>query len=268
MIIDFHTHVFPEKIADKTIAHLELNGGIKAFTNGTLEGLKDSMKHAKVDLSVVLPVVTKPSQFESVNKYAAKINGKEGIISFGGIHPHSENYIVELDTIKSLGLLGIKLHPDYQDTFIDDERYVRIINYAMSLGLVISIHAGLDIGLPDPVHCTPKRVLRLLEQVDPGNNRNSKLVMAHTGGYAYWEEVENLIAGKNLYLDVSYSLEFMDQAQFERIVQKHGADHVLFATDSPWSGQKETIERLQKTNLSQEELDQIFYLNAKVLLGI
>ncbi len=87
MIIDFHTHVFPDAIAQRTIAHLEDKGGMKAHIEGTLTGLKCSMKRAGIDYSVVLPVVTKPSQFESVNRYAAEINGKEGIFSFGGIHP-------------------------------------------------------------------------------------------------------------------------------------------------------------------------------------
>ena len=85
MIIDFHTHIFPEKIASKTISVLEQKAGISAFTDGTLEGLKRSMQESGVDWSVVLPVVTKPSQFQTVNTYAAEINGKNGIFSFGGI---------------------------------------------------------------------------------------------------------------------------------------------------------------------------------------
>lgn len=85
MIIDFHTHIFPEAIASRTIQHLQNVGHIHAYTDGTLKGLKDSMATSQITTSVVLPVVTKPSQFDSVNNYASSITGKDGIISFGGI---------------------------------------------------------------------------------------------------------------------------------------------------------------------------------------
>ena len=134
MIIDFHTHIFPEKIASKTISVLEQKAGISAFTDGTLEGLKRSMQESGIDWSVVLPVVTKPSQFQTVNTYAAEINGKNGIFSFGGIHPDTENIEESLDFIKRLGLKGIKIHPDYQNCMIDDPRNIAILRYAISIG--------------------------------------------------------------------------------------------------------------------------------------
>ena len=56
--------------------------------------------------------------------------------------------------------------------------------------------------------------------------------------------------------------------QFVRIVRTHGADKILFATDSPWAGQKEFIELLSGMPLTEEEKDQIFYKNACSLLAI
>ena len=103
MVIDFHTHIFPDKIAAKTIEHLEKAGGIRAATDGTLNGLLSSMERCGVDLSVILPVATKPSQFENIQSFAKSINeqypGK--LLSFGGIHPDCEDYKKELDTIKA-----------------------------------------------------------------------------------------------------------------------------------------------------------------------
>ena len=46
-------------------------------------------------------------------------------------------------------LKAIKLHPDYQHVFFDDERYIRLIDYAANKGLGIIVHAGEDVGLPD-----------------------------------------------------------------------------------------------------------------------
>ena len=124
-----------------------------------------------IDLSVIVPVATKPSQFESVNRFAKEINdaykGKT-LLSFGGIHPDSENYKKELDTIKELGIPGIKIHPDYQGVMIDDSRFMNIIEYADSLGLIIITHAGIDIGLPEPVHCAPDKMRKVYDKIKSG----------------------------------------------------------------------------------------------------
>ena len=265
MVIDFHTHIFPDRIAEKTIAKLEEVGNIRAFADGTLNGLKRSMKENDITMSVILPVVTKPSQFDTVNAFATEITGKDGIISFGGIHPDSEDYKDKLDEIKKMGLLGIKLHPDYQETFIDDPKMVRIIRYACEIGLIVVIHAGIDIGLPDPVHCPPERTANMLNQIDC---LDAKIVLAHMGGYGMWDEVEEYLVGKNVWFDTSYTLGMIPDDQFGRIVKNHGADRILFATDSPWGGQKETYDNLMKLDFTGEELERILYRNALDLLRL
>lgn len=265
MIIDFHTHIFPDKIAEKTITKLASLGGLKAYTDGTLNGLKKSMKENNITMAVILPVVTKPSQFESINTFAAQITGKDGIISFGGIHPDNDDYMEKLEEIKKMGLLGIKLHPDYQETYIDDPRMVRIIQYATKLGLIVSIHAGIDVGLPNPVHCTPKRAAIMLDQID---RTDAKIILAHTGGYGMWDEVEEYLTGRNIWFDIAVCLGNIKDEQFLRIVKNHGADRILFATDSPWSGHKETYEYLMGLDLTEEEKERILYKNATELLGL
>lgn len=265
MVIDFHTHIFPDRIAKKTIEFLEQVGNVKAATDGTLTGLLSSMRQNGIDLSVVMPVVTKPEQFDTVNAYAAEINGKDGVLSFGGIHPDMQDYRKSLDTIKELGLPGIKLHPDYQKTFVDDPKLVRIIDYASELGLIVLLHAGMDIGLPDPIHCTPQRCVRMLEQID---RPEAKLVLAHTGGYQLWDEVEELLVGRSIWFDISFSLGRLPEDQFLRIVQNHGADRILFASDSPWDGQGVTLERFLRLGLPEEEAECILYRNALNLLAL
>jgi predicted TIM-barrel fold metal-dependent hydrolase len=265
VIIDFHTHVFPEQMAEKTIRKMEEGANVKAFTNGTLQELKSSMKNSKVDISVLLPVATKPAQFETINRYAAEISGREGIISFGGIHPDTDHYKEELQEIKRLGLPGIKLHPDYQATFIDDPGMVRIIRYAAELELIVSIHAGFDIGLPDPIHCPPERAAKMLSQIGHGNAR---IILAHMGGFGQWDEVEEYLVGKNVWFDTSYTLGSLAKEQFRRIVRSHGADRILFGTDSPWSGQKECIQYITEMDLTEEETERIFWKNGAELLGL
>jgi len=263
MVVDFHTHIFPDKIAARSIEHLENASGITAATNGTLQGLLDSMEKNNVDLSIILPVVTKPSQFESVNHFAAEVNDKykDKLISFGGIHPDSMDYKGELDRIKELGLPGIKLHPDYQGVMIDDERYMRIIEYADSLGLMIMVHAGIDIGLPNPVHCPPDKAAKVIDTIKP-----DKMILAHLGGWKQWEDVYQLLAGKNVYFDTSFTFDYIEQDLFLKIVEKHGYEKVLFATDSPWSDAKKAAEIVRNLPMEQNVIEDILSGNAIKLL--
>lgn len=265
MIIDFHTHIFPDKIAARTIEALEAKAGLTASTDGTLKGLLSSMEAAEVDLSVILPVVTKTSQFETINTFAASVNEKYAgtLLSFGGIHPDSEDYKGELDRIKALGLRGIKIHPDYQGVMIDDVRYMNIIEYADALGLIILTHAGIDIGLPEPVHCPPDKMRKVIDTIHP-----KKMVVAHYGGWNQWEEVYEYLVGENLYLDTAFTFPYIKEEIFYKIMEKHGSDKILFATDCPWGHQKDDVEALKKLSLEENIKEAIFYKNAEKLLNL
>ncbi|MBR4026262.1 MAG: amidohydrolase family protein [Lachnospiraceae bacterium] len=265
MIVDFHTHIFPDAIASKTIHLLEQKSGIKASTNGTLHGLISSMEQSGVDLSVLLPVVTKPSQFESINAFAKSVNDNYGgkLLSFGGIHPDCEDYKTKLNDIKALGLQGIKLHPDYQGVMIDDVRYMNIIEYANELGLIIVTHAGIDIGIPEPVHCPPDKMRKVLDTIKP-----QKMVVAHYGGWKQWEMVYEYLAGEQVYFDTAFTFDFIEQDIFLKILNKHDKDKILFATDSPWSDAKKGIKYIKELPIREQEKEDILGNNAKKLLRI
>ena len=262
MIIDFHTHMFPDKIAKGTLDFLTGICKVTPFTDGTYAGLCKSTEEAGISLSVALPAVTKVSQVESVNRFAAKF--QEGsVFSFGGIHPDCENYKEILRQVKELGMKGIKLHPDYQDAYFNDIRYKRLVEYASELGLIVVVHAGVDPKSPEDVHCTPQMARELIQDVKP-----AKLVLAHMGGNELWDEVEREFVGMDVYFDTGVVLGRMSEEQFVRMVKGHGADKILFATDSPWAGQKESVDILSKMPLSPEEKKQIFSGNACRLLEL
>lgn len=264
MIIDFHTHSFPDKIAAKTIAVLAEKGGVKPYRCGTLSSLKESMKNSGVDYSVVLPVATAPRQVESINRLAAEENGRDGIIYAGGIHPDCENITETLNGIKAAGLFGIKIHPDYQGAYFDDPHYVTIMGEAAKRGLITVTHAGLDVGYPDDIHCTPDMVLRVLDKLS--GIIDNKLVLAHLGDYRMTDEVIEKLAGKPLYFDVSFALS-ADPKRAEEMIRKIGTDRVLFATDSPWADQKTFVDIFKSMNFSPEELEKMLHINAERLIG-
>ena len=262
MTIDFHTHMFPDKIAKGTLDFLASVCHIEPYTDGTYEGLEASGIAAGVDISIALPIVTKPSQFESINRFAAA--HQEGrILSFGSIHPDSEDYKNQLKQIKAMGMKGIKLHPDYQEVYFDDIRYKRIVDYASELGLIVSVHAGQDPKCPEDVHCTPQMAAELIDEVQP-----EKLVLAHLGGNGLWDAVEEYLVGKHVYFDTGVVLGRMADEQFIRIARTHGSDKILFATDSPWAGQSEFISYLETMDLTEEEKRSVSGENAMRLLDV
>ncbi len=282
MIVDFHTHTFPEKIADGVIAKLQSMSCSRPYTRATNRSLQESMQRAGIDYSVVLPVMTNPGQVEKLNTIAAETNAKAqetGLLSFGGMHPEYVNYRQELARIQSLGIQGIKLHPAYQGLDLDDLRFLRIIERASELGLAVLVHCGYDIGIPGHDYSSPDHVCRVMKEVAP-----DKLILAHLGGWRNWDEVEQKLAGMPVYMDTAFVLGtieapegmqrdpydcwMLSDEQFVRIVRKHGAERILFATDNPWSDQKTSLEQIRSLPLTEQEKRAILGENAQKLLGL
>ena len=269
MIIDFHTHIFPDKIASATINALSTSADIPPHSNGMKSGLLDSMEKNGIDISVNLPVLTKATQIDGIFKFGLALNTENAtqgpIISFCGFHPDIEDYEERLVQIKENNFLGIKLHPDYQGTFFDDPRYVRILAKAKELDLITVTHAGLDGAfIGQEIKCTPRRVLNLLDKI----GGYDKLVLAHLGGNELYEDVYKDLAGQSVYFDTSYVLPFLTREQFEKMVARHGENKILFATDSPWQDQGEMVNIIKSYNLGKDTENKIFCENAKKLLKI
>ncbi len=265
MLIDFHTHIFTDSLAPRARAVLIENshGAYKHCTDMTLSGLLGYMNAHGVDKSVVLPIVTKQHQIETINNWAASISDRDKIISFGSIFPHSDNYKKDIDLVASLGLKGIKLHPEYQAFDVDEDALMPVYEYALDKGLIILWHAGYDpIGVP-PYRSNPRMFAEIADRF-----KGAKLVLAHLGGQEQWEEVYDVLAGRDIYLDTSMASKYCPKDLFKAIVERHGADKILFASDSPWSDPEEEMKRIKTFGFTKAEEEKIFHLNAEKLLGI
>ena len=163
MVIDFHTHCFPNKISNKAIDILsKKSGNILPEHMGDVDSLRSKIKQMGADMAVVQNISTNPKQQSSVNDYAIRINQFENLVSFGSVHPDSPDALAELERIKESGLKGIKFHPDYQGFFVDEKKMIPLYEKAAELGLITLFHSGVDIGYPDPIHCTPKALRSVL----------------------------------------------------------------------------------------------------------
>ena len=266
-LIDFHTHVFPDKIAPATVAALAKAGGTKPEGGtGTLDDLEGVALREDVSLCVNLPIATRPDQAASINRFAKEVNEREGrVVSFGAIHPDAAEPERELAKLAEAGFRGIKLHPDYQGHYADDPAVIRVVKEAKRLGLHTVFHGGVDIAFPSDVHATPERMANLLSSLGEGEGQ---VIVAHIGGYGLWDDVERILVGRDVYFDLSYGIDHLPPEQLLRIVTRHGTDKILFGSDYPWRDPADINRVLSKLPLSDEQLSLIRSGNAERLLGL
>jgi uncharacterized protein len=259
-IIDFHTHAFPDAIAPAAVASLAAEGDVSAHYDGTVAGLVATMDRSGVDVSVVQPVATKPSQVSTINEWAVSV-ASDRIIAFGAMHPDLDDPATELARMHALGLRGFKMHSEYQHFAPDEPRLDPIWSAAAELGLIAFFHAGADIAVPT-VRGTPGAFGRLLDRW-PGLT----VVLAHMGGYDLWTGVAEVLAGRDVWLDTSYTLGHLSDEEFVSLIGAHGSDRVLFGSDGPWTDPAAEVAHLRRLGLAPAEIDGILGGNAERLLG-
>jgi len=263
-IIDFHTHIFPDFLADRAIESMKIPGKFENAIGGKASDLLGEMQNSSVSLSVNLPVLTNPLSFDSTIEHLFASNQKSNkILSFAAIHPGCDNVCDKIKKIKDYGFKGVKLHPLFQHTDISDRKNENIIYAANEQGLWVTIHAGFDINYPQGQEATVDKICKMITDVRP-----DKLILAHMGAEGYWEEVYDKLCGKNVYFDTAYSPDIMGEELFLKLVRAHGAKRVLFGTDSPWRSQKKYVELLNSFALTDEEKQLIFFKNAEKILGL
>lgn len=266
MLIDFHSHIFPDRIAAGALKSLSdsivryQGERYPHYTDGTLSGILHSMDDNNVDISVILPIATKPTQTRNINEFAKSIRG-DRITSFGSLHPEQDDWEDVLENLAEDGFKGIKLHPEYQSFFVDSKRSVDILRKCEDLGLYVTLHAGFDYGMPPPAHCQPDRLKNVLDYVS-----GKYIIAAHLGAFVNWDDVEKYLVGTPVNFDTAFISKFISKNQCKSIIRNHGADKILFGSDSPWQEPKKEYEFIKSLDLEKEEEDQIFYKNALRIL--
>jgi hypothetical protein len=261
MFIDFHTHVFPKNRASSILLDLSARGEIPHFTDGTLDGLLGAMQRSGVELSLISRITTKKEQVDEVNQWLLGCTGPN-VQPLATVHPDLPVSCGDLEGLRAQGFQGIKLHPDYQGFFVDDPRMYPFYEAAQADGIPVLFHAGLDRGLPPPVHATPKGLLKVHRQF-PG----MMMVAAHMGGEDNYEETETHLLGEDIYLDTAFVLRIMAPETLKRFFRKHPVERILFGSDSPFTDQEAELRYLLNLPfLSASEKEKIAGGNAAALL--
>ena len=94
------------------------------------------------------------------------------------------------------------------------------------------------------------------------------VMLAHLGANEMTEQMLDILAGEDVYIDTAVALNDVDEETFKRIVARHGEDKILFATDSPWGSIEADAKRLRSFSLGKDAENKIFYKNARALIGL
>jgi len=244
LIIDFHTHAFPDAVAAKAIPALEQKGNVKANHDGRIDSLLTSMDRAGIQKGVLCSIATNPNQYEAILSWSRQI-GSERIIPFPSCHPADPKVLENIARIAEEGFIGIKMHPYYQDFFLDEDRMRPIFTEINRHGLILMMHTGYDIGFPRQRRADPAAIVKIIERF-PG----LKLVTSHFGAWDQWDEVEQVLLGRPVYMDISFALQFLTPDRARSMLERHPEEYVLFGSDSPWCAQTTAIEQVKGLRLS------------------
>lgn len=260
--IDSHCHIYPEKIAARAVAGTDNFYGGKSACLGTVEDLLKEGKKAGIDHFIVQSVATTPKQVKSINEFiATEVSNSNGLMTgLGTLHPDSEDIKGDVKHLLSLGLKGVKLHPDIQAFKIDDYRCLKIYELCEENKLPILMHTGDN----RYDYSNPNRLLPVLKIYT-----SLTVIGAHLGGWSIWEEAVKAYKGlPNFYVDCSSSLPYLKPETARDIIREYGADRVLFGTDYPmWSPERE-VEVFLSLGLDENEIMSILNINAKKLFNL
>lgn len=262
MIFDMHVHIFPDFLAKKALSGIGETSHVPPVTKATLSHTREKLQAWGISGAAVMNIATKPEQQTNVNNWAAKIQDSF-FYSFGSVHPDAPDAVEEIWRIRSLGLYGVKLHPEYQRYFVDDPKAYPIYDALQELGLPVTFHAGWDPVSPNLVHTPPKALAKVARDFP-----HMKIIAAHMGGMKRSEEAEDYLIGlENVYIDTSMSYLILNPVQAKRMILRHGSERVLYASDCPWSMPQEQMRYLESLDLPEQMIEDIYWNNAQHLLG-
>ena len=259
-IIDIHTHIYPVALARRAMEVTgHENDDFKKLP--IRENLLARMQEAGVDISVNLPVVSKPQNQAEVNRFA-KEAARKNIIPFGGLHPDCENVIEELEKLKDMEMAGIKFHPPFQKVNLEDPKYGEMWRKINELGFPVLIHMGTA-RIVRPYDLYPSGIRKILKFAP-----DIPIIMAHMGSFCMMKNPDENLDDlpENVFIDTAMSAELEEAGEFEEIVRKFGTKRVLYGCDIPYGSQKAAIARIKDSSFSDSEKEDMLWKNAAKIL--
>ena len=260
--VDVHTHAFPDRIAPVAIPTLEREGNIQSFLDGTVSALLASMDRSGIDKAVICSIATRPEQYAPILKWSQAIRS-ERIIPFPSLHPADPLLLEHLHILHEEGFKGIKMHSYYQNYTLDASSLDDLHGKLSELGMVLVIHAGYDIAFPRVRLADPEKILGVCRKFP-----DLALIATHLGGWDEWQDVEQLLVGEPIYMELSFALDALEPQRARQILLAHPPEYLLFGSDSPWTDQQDSLNKLRALDLPEPLFEQITSANTRRLLQL
>ncbi|MCX6679400.1 MAG: amidohydrolase family protein [Methanothrix sp.] len=265
MIIDFHTHIYPEWVAAKILPAAKRKLKVAVPGSGAPHDLRRMMQAAGVAQSVLLPLAKGREDVSSLNDWTLSVSEGKELTAFGAVHPFMPNLEAELDRLAAWGIKGVKMMPLLQEVYPDDPCCGNFYEALIERKMILVAHAGRDPLDRQEVFGTPERFAKTV-QCYP----ELRVVLAHLGGLRMWDDVRRhlLPAGGNVYFDTAYVSFYMGQEEMGELIRDIGPERVIFGSDYPWEEPGRAAQIICNLDLSDQEKEAILRRNATQLLEV
>lgn len=253
-IADSHCHIYPTKIAEKASAAVGTFYDIPMYAGkGDAETLLANGSKIGVSRYTVCSVATTVEQVDSIDRFIAdQCAAHPEFLGLGAWHEDIGDVDALLDRTQELGLVGIKVHPDFQHVNIDDPRLLDLYAGMAERGMPLLVHMG-DTRYE---YSAPAKLAAVLERLD-----TLKVDAAHFGGYSVWDEAVAALAGSPAYYDLSSSLAYLEPDEACGLIEAYGVDKVMFGVDFPMWNHSAEFARTMALGLTDDEYRAIFHDN-------
>ncbi len=261
-IADIHAHIFPDALAAKATHSIAsfYHDDIMDCRPASLSCLLQEHRAAGITCGVVCSSATTPAQVQHINDFIAKTaHENPQYLGFGSVYPGMPGVEDELDRMLSLGLRGIKIHPEFQKLAIDAPEAVDTYRAIAKRGLPVLFHMGdahSDLS-------SPERLLHLLRQVP-----DLRPIAAHFGGWQSWQHAYEHPLPDPVVYDTSSSTALLSADMVLRFLDRYGEDRLLFGTDFPMWKPLDAVNELRALRLGRAAEEKLFYGNFARYFGL
>lgn len=266
-IFDVHTHTYPEKIAARATENLGHFYDFVVEGEGTYAHLESQAKENHICGYLLFSVATNAHQVQKVNDSIAALTQyscSRGFLTvgFAGMHQDYPDFAGEIDRAESLGLHGVKLHPDIQEVDTDDPRLFPLYEILSAKKMPLYLHVGDNRQKYRYSHAS--KVVHVLE-----NFPHLTVAAAHLGGYMAWDDALTWFAAnrhkswyENLWFDTSSALWAMTPERARQMIGALGAERMMFGTDYPVKNIAGEVARFHALDLPSPTREDILWNNA------
>ena len=256
-VADMHAHIFPDHIAQHVADNFAIYYETQMSHIPCLHTYLNEIDTDDFCMGIISSSATKPEQAAAINTFISQCAASSPkLLGLGSLYPTMEGWEEELERIPTLGLRGLKIHPDFQQIDIDEPKAIPMYRAIARMGLPVLFHVG------DPVkdYSSPVRLVNLMRQVP-----DLTVIAAHFGGWRAWQLPRIIQFPENIYFDCSSTLMYLGKDQGLDLMERLGPDRFLFGSDFPyWTPQKE-LERFMELDLDDSTREKILYGNFETL---